>query len=69
MRTAKTLIRLGGYPGRSESSLGAQPYCWFCHEVAQRFFPCQVPIFHGDLLKNTERNQTNLVKLVNSSES
>ena len=23
MRTAKTLIRLGGFPGRSESSLGA----------------------------------------------
>ena len=31
MRTAKTLIRLGG----SESSLGAQPHCWFCHVAAQ----------------------------------
>ena len=31
MRTAKTLIRLGGCPGWSESSLGAQPFCWFCH--------------------------------------
>ena len=30
MRTAKTLIRLGW----SESSLGTQPYCWFCHEAA-----------------------------------
>ena len=34
MRTAKTLIRLGGCPGWSESSLGAQSLCWFCHEVA-----------------------------------
>ena len=31
MRTAKTLIRLGGCPSWSESSLGAQPFCWFCH--------------------------------------
>ena len=31
-QTAKTLIRLGGCPGWSESSLGAQPLCWFCHE-------------------------------------
>ena len=35
MRTAKTLIRLGRCPGWSESSLGAQPQCWFCHEAAQ----------------------------------
>ena len=31
--SAKSLIRLGGCPGWSESSLGAQPFCWFCHEV------------------------------------
>ena len=30
MRTAKTLIRLGG----SESSLGAHLFCWFCHVAA-----------------------------------
>ena len=30
-----TQIRLGGCPGWSESSLGAQPHCWFCHEAAQ----------------------------------
>ena len=29
-RTAKTLIRLGGCPGWSESSLGAHSFCWFC---------------------------------------
>ena len=34
-RTTKTLIRLGGCPGWSESSLGAQSFCWFCHEVAK----------------------------------
>ena len=26
---------LGGCPGWSESLLGAQPFCWFCHVVAQ----------------------------------
>ena len=31
----KTLIRLGRCPGWSESSLGAQSFCWFCHEAAQ----------------------------------
>ena len=29
------LSRLGGCPGWSESSLGVQSFCWFCHEVAQ----------------------------------
>ena len=29
------LIRLGWCPGWSESSLGAQSFCWFCHEAAQ----------------------------------
>ena len=37
MRTANTLIRLGGCPGWSESSMGAQPHFWFCHEAAQLF--------------------------------
>ena len=31
----KTLIRLGVCPGRSESSLGAHSFCWFCHVGAQ----------------------------------
>ena len=35
MRTAKTLIRLGGFPGWSETSLGAHSLCWFCHVTAQ----------------------------------
>ena len=33
-RTAKTLIRLGGCPGWSESSLGAHSFCWLCHVAA-----------------------------------
>ena len=35
MGTAKTLIRLGGCPGWSESSVSAQSFCWFCHEAPQ----------------------------------
>ena len=34
MRTAKTLISMGRCPGWSESSLGAQPHCWFWHVTA-----------------------------------
>ena len=30
----RRLIRLSGCPGWSESSLDAQPHCWFCHEAA-----------------------------------
>ena len=30
----RTMIRLGGCPGWSESSLGAQPLCLFCHVAA-----------------------------------
>ena len=33
--TQRRLIRLGGCPGWSESSLGAHSFCWFCHVVAQ----------------------------------
>ena len=39
MRTAKPLIRLGGCPGWSESSLGAHSFCWFCHVVAHIRYP------------------------------
>ena len=45
MRTAKTLMRLGGCPGWSESSLGAQSLCWFCHVVAH-VTSCFVLCFH-----------------------
>ena len=37
MRTVKTLIRLGGYRGRSESSLGAHAIL-SCREAAQMVF-------------------------------
>ena len=34
----RRLIRLGGCPGWSESSQGAQSFCWFCHEAAHYNF-------------------------------
>ena len=34
LRAQQRLIRLGGCPGCSESSLGAQPFCWFWHVAA-----------------------------------
>ena len=43
LRIQWRLIRLGGCPGWSESSLGTQSFCWFCHEVARMF----VLRFHG----------------------
>ena len=33
----RRLIRLGGCPGWSESSLGAHSFCWCCHVSAQVF--------------------------------
>ena len=38
MQTVNPLIRLGRCPGWSESSLGAQSLCWFCHVAAHIFF-------------------------------
>ena len=40
---AKTQISLG-CPGLSESLLGAQSFCWFCHGggVGLRFFGCPI---------------------------
>ena len=36
----RRLIRQGGYRGWSESSLGAQPFCWFCLVAAHMMFYC-----------------------------
>ena len=36
----RLLIRLGGCPGWSESSLGAHSFCWFCHVVAHFYNSC-----------------------------
>ena len=44
---AKTLIRLGGCPGWSESLLGAQSLCWFCHVVAPMSPVMRKPVFGG----------------------
>ena len=58
MWTAKTLIRLGGCPGWSESSLGVQPFCWFCHVAAQILNPWQLL---GLLLRTVNFHSTLLV--------
>ena len=48
----RRLIRLGRYPGWSESSLGAEPLCWFCHEMAHMlFYPSiLIPSIHPSIL-------------------
>ena len=43
MRTAKTLIRLGGCPGWCKSSLGAHSFYWFCH-VAAHMLMVMIPL-------------------------
>ena len=44
VRPAKTQTSLAsaqsGCPDWTESSLGAQPHCWFCHEAAHMSEPC-----------------------------
>ena len=58
VRTAKPLIRLGGCPGWSESSLGAQPHCWFCHEAAHiREFMLQDTKIHMEKSKVNLQNK------------
>ena len=57
MRTAKALIRLGGCPGWSESSLGAQSLCWYCHVAAQL-----VKLFTGQMENHKRINYTQLQK-------
>ena len=42
----KTLIRLGGCPGWSESSLGAHLFCWFCHETSYLMLKASFCILH-----------------------
>ena len=42
MWTAKTLTRLRGCPGWSESSLGAHAFCWFCHVAAHFCSLCDI---------------------------
>ena len=39
--------RIGGCPGWSESSLGAQSVCWFCHEVDQLLFFLLLTLDHS----------------------
>ena len=37
LSTLWRLIRLGRCPGSSQSSLGAQSFCWFCHAQARLY--------------------------------
>ena len=61
MRTAKTLIRLGG----SESLPGAQSFCWFCHEAAQmslHFYSLGLRtliVIYFDFVSESKHNKTN----------
>ena len=60
MRTTKTLIRPGGCPGWSESSLGTHSFCWFCHVVAQ-FFLSFAPFWYG--CRNTFNSQNSRLSI------
>ena len=51
--TARTLIRLGGCPGWSESSLGAQSLCWFCH-VARLMYTLSTGLPRNNVRKLSE---------------
>ena len=44
LRAQQRLFRLGGCPGWSESWLGTQSFCWFCHEGAQIGVWLEVPL-------------------------
>ena len=57
IRTVTTLIRLGGCPGLSESSLGEHSFYWFCYVVAQIFPISNIALnpnfFYDNLPKNS----------------
>ena len=61
MRTAKTLIRLGGCPVWSESSLGAHSFAWFCHVTAHMYFvtSAEVIFFSNFCYLKTDHSITN----------
>ena len=58
-RTAKTLIRLGGCSGWSESSLGAHWFCWCCR-VAAHLLNVSILIFYS-LETESISNHTHLI--------
>ena len=51
-RRVKTLIRLGGCPGWSESSLGTHSFCWFCHVAAHIYLARLFKIFKSSCITN-----------------
>ena len=52
-------------PGWSESSLSAQPHCWFCHEAAHLLFLFVFSILFGRSLENVYLFTWQLSILVN----
>ena len=56
----RRLIRLGGCPDWSESSLGAHSLCWFCHEADHILLWC-FPIYYlMNCFKNTFNSKKKL---------
>ena len=62
MSAQRRLIRLGGCPSWSESSLGAQSFCWFCHEAAHYYHKVLIHVYQ----KNSTVQSYSLVKLLTS---
>ena len=71
----RRLIRLGGCPGCSESSLGTQSFCWFCHAAAHLFLlmrrqlcpPPHTHIFCGENVAKCHQNLLFLSKVKDQS--
>ena len=55
----RRLVRLGDCPGWSESSLGAQSYCWLCHEAAH--FTSKHKSRHNKQLHNTTALERSII--------
>ena len=60
----RRLIRLGGCPGWSESSLGAHSFCWFCHVVTNMLSKETLPFSDGRLhcLSKLEQRDASIKK-------
>ena len=60
LSTQRRLIRLGGCPGWSESSLGAQSFCWFCTRwLILRFWQTGLDKQSGPRWAAARQNQQN----------
>ena len=59
----RRLVRLGGYPGWFESSLGAHSFCCFCHVMAQMLmtWPCDGATMKGKFTQNIRFSQSEVI--------